>query len=426
MRKPLRHHFARLRLADEGQALVLVAFGLMMLMLFAALGVDIGYLHYQKEQLQKAADAGAIAAATALSYGGDFNAAALNDIIANGFTNGQNGVAVAVNNPPLAPDPFAGNSNYVQVVVTQQIAPAVLNFLNLAKVNPVYITSQAVANAAGNSSGCIYAMDPSDSGTFLVDGAVDFASSCGIYVESNNADALIEHGNSGGITVSGVGSTIGIVGTDPGYSADNITPTPVTGIPVFNDPLATVPQPANPGGCTNAVPNGSNAYSPGCYYGINVPAGGNGNNSYTLMAGTYFLCGGGLTVNGNSTLSGSNVTFVLTSCPGGHSYAGITITGNSNLTLSAPTSGPLKGILFFQDRTVPVGSAASTFDGTSGASFTGALYFPTTNIYFKGTPNFQSQVAIVAWELEFKGNANIQDNFLPNFGSPIPGAVLVE
>jgi Flp pilus assembly protein TadG len=418
MRKLLRHKFLRLRMADEGQALVLVAFGLMVLMLFAALGLDIGYLHYQKEQLQKAADAGAVAAATALSYGDDLAAitkAANNDITANGFQNGKNGVVVNVYNPPVVPDPFAGNTNYVQVIVTQTL-PTHFRFISSPTVN---VTGYSVANSVGNASGCLYALNPQTApGTFVVDGGVTLGTSCGIYVESTSSSGLT---NGGTISVGGVGSTIGVVAGS--YSGGGITPTPVVNIPVFNDPLGTLPAPSvNLGNCNSKVQN--NVYSQGCYPGgITVPPNGN----YIFNPGTYILDGGGLTIPASSTVTGSNVMFYVT-YGNGHSYGGVNLSGSANSSLSAPTSGTYRGILFFQDRSVPAGIVAntSTFNGTNGASFTGALYFSTTDVKFTGTPLFQSQVAIVAYQIEFTGNASIVATFLPNNGSPIPGAVLVE
>jgi len=417
MRKLLRHKFLRLRMADEGQALVLVAFGLMVLMLFAALGLDIGYLHYQKEQLQKAADAGAIAAAAALSYGDSMGAvqqAAINDVKANGFVNGQNGVLVTVNNPPLPPDPFAGNSNYVQVIVTQTIP----THFRIVNTPTVYVTGKAVANSVGNASGCLYALNPQTApSTFLVDSGVTLGTSCGIYVESSSSSGLT---NEGTISVGGVGSTIGVVAPD--YTGGGITPVPVTSIPVFNDPLGTLPEPTVSGSC-NAKLQGY-TYSQGCYSGgITVPP----NGTYTFNPGIYILQGGGLTVPSTSTVTGTDVMFYVT-FGGGNSYKGVSITGNATSNLSAPTSGTYRGILFFQDRNVAPGNPAntSTFNGSGGASFTGALYFPTTNVLFSGTPNFQSQVAIVAYQIEFNGNANIVATFLPDNGSPIPGAVLGE
>jgi len=432
MRKLLRHKFLRLRMADEGQALVLVAFGLMVLMLFAALGLDIGYLHYQKEQLQKAADAGAIAAAAALSYsynpancnpsgnnccppGTDCYNAAISDVKANGFVNGQNNVVVAVNNPPLPPDLFAGNSNYVQVIVTQTL-PTHFRILTTAMVN---VTGQSVANSVGNASGCLYALNPQTAAnTFTVDNGVTLGTSCGIYVESSSSSGLT---NEGTISVGGVGSTIGVVAEN--YTGGGITPTPITNIPVFNDPLGTLPEPAVSGSCNSQI-QGGNTYNQGCYPGgITVPA----NCTCTFNPGIYILEGGGLTIPASATVTGTGVMFYVT-YGGGYAYRGVSITGNATSNLSAPTSGTYRGILFFQDRSVSPGNPAntSTFNGAGGASFTGALYFPTTNVLFSGTPNFQSNVAIVAYQIEFNGNANVVATFLPNNGSPIPGAVLVE
>src|ERR1039457_7519952 len=79
----------QLRIADEGQALVLTALALVVLMLMAGLGVDVGFLRYQKQQMQKAADAGAIAGASALIYNGKYKAAAQADSAANGFTRSE-------------------------------------------------------------------------------------------------------------------------------------------------------------------------------------------------------------------------------------------------------------------------------------------------------------------------------------------------
>jgi len=420
MRKLQRHEFERLHPADEGQALVLTALGLMMFMLVAALGVDVGYLHYQQEQLQKAADAGAIAAASALSYNGNFMQAGLNDVAANGFQNGMSGITVTINNPPAAPDPFAGNTNYVQVVVTKPIPTFFMQVNNIFSVN---VTARAVANSAASAAGCIFALDPNDSGTVTVDSGVAMSAGCGVYVNSNSPTALIAQ-SGGSMVTSGILGGIGVVGNDPGYSGSgSFTPTPVTSIPVFNDPFATLAPPTIPNNCYNANYNPPNGvYPTGCYYGINVP--GNG-GTYTFSPGTYILLGGGLNVPANSTVTGTGVTFFVTGTTV-NPYTGVSIHGSPNLNISAPTSGPMAGILFFQDRTIAVGAASSSFDGTNGASFTGALYFPTTKVQFKGTPNTGSFTPIVAWQVEFNGNSFIENNFLPNNLSPVPNATLVE
>jgi hypothetical protein len=115
--------------------------------------------------------------------------------------------------------------------------------------------------------------------------------------------------------------------------------------------------------------NPSITLRPGLYYGgISIT----GNAHVKFQAGTYILAGGGLSVTGNATITGTGVTFYDATGLGG--YQPINITGNAQLNLSAPTSGPLKGILFFQDRSIASGSAGSTIVGNSSSSFDGAHY----------------------------------------------------
>ena len=416
----------RFRKADEGQALVFVAMGLMTLLMVAGLGVDVGYLHYQKEQMQKAADSAALAGAAALAYASDYHAAGINDATANGFANGSNGITVAVHNPPTtANDPFLNNPDAVEAIVTQA-RPTF--FMKVLGVGSVTVSARAVASKTGPSPGCIFALDPTDARSFLVDGNVTVYSSCGIYVNSSDrSQALRENGNSGSVTVAGHGLGIGVVG---GYSGNNFTPTPVTGIPPVRDPLANYAPPTYNSGTCNYQGNkvGTTGFTslsaPSGTAVICGPISLTGHEAVTFGSGTYILLGG-LSVGGGASVTGSDVTFYVTK-NASYSYSGVNLTGNSVSTLSAPTTGPLAGILFFQDRSVPTSGASSSFDGTSGSKFTGAIYFPTTNIQYKGTPNQADQSVIIGWQLEFKGNANLDNSSLTNIGSPAQSAILVE
>src|SRR5262249_35792305 len=107
-----------------------------------------------------------------------------------------------------------------------------------------------------------------------------------------------------------------------------------------------------------------------------------GGSKLTLGAGTYILLGGGLNVSGGSTVTGTGVTFFHTA-GSGKPYGNISLSGGTYVNLSAPTTGPLAGILFYQDPAV--GSATgSTFSGGTTVTLTGALYFPTTSLDYSG------------------------------------------
>ena len=151
----------------------------------------------------------------------------------------------------------------------------------------------------------------------------------------------------------------------------------------------------------------------------------NGNSTLHFNAGTYVLAGGGMNINGNSTMSGAGVTFYNTTGTGG--YGAITLNGNSQANFSAPTSGPLVGILFFQDRSIAKSAAGSTINGNSSSTFDGAIYFATTTVNFNGNSSANGYSILVADQLVLNGNSSLGSNYTSlTGGSPIKGTILAE
>jgi hypothetical protein len=140
------------------------------------------------------------------------------------------------------------------------------------------------------------------------------------------------------------------------------------------------------------------------------------------------MAGGGFSVTGNSTLSGTGVTFYNTSSSG-FTYQPINLTGNETANLTAPTSGSMEGMLFFQDRSVASGSAGSTLVGNSTSTFDGVLYFPTTSVTYTGNSSGSGYTSIIADTIKITGNStlNIGSNYssLSN-GAPIQSSSLYE
>jgi len=477
---------------------------------FAALATDVGLLWTERRHMQTAADAAAIAAATALRNGDSTTPAADNVAAINGFNGGSNGVTIAVNNPP-ASGLYGGNSDYVEVVIAQ---PEPTYFLRVLGYSSMNVSTRAVSGAISGPA-CIYALNQSASDAISVTGNININASCGVIDNSSSSSALSGRGNG---TVKA--TTIGVAGD---YSASgNITfvPTPIIHVAPSPDPLASrqgptvgtaTQQKVNSGpyppvrgnNQTVTIPpavysssisiSGNNAavtFSGGTY-GNHISIGGNtaratfnpgqyqnggsgdsidiagsattifnpgaysflgavkisGNNAVTLSPGTYFgglaitgnarvtfspgtyiFAGGGLSVTGNSTLTGSGVTFYNTSASG-YGYGAIDLTGNEAANLSAPTSDPLEGILFFQDRSVPVGSVGATVTGNSSSTFDGALYFPTTSVKYTGNSGGSGYTFLIADTITVTGNASMtlgnDYSSLAN-GSPIKSSALYE
>jgi hypothetical protein len=496
----------------SGQVIVLSVISIVVLLGFVALATDLGLFWSKRRQMQTAADAAAVAAAAALRSGKTSPTTAASSVAGlNGFTSGTSGVTLTVNNPPLS-GAYAGNANYVEVVIAQ---PEPTYFLRVLGYTSVNVSTRAVGGQSA-APACVYALDSSVPGALSMTGNINFNASCGVVVDSNSSSALSASGNA---TVAA--TAFGVVGN---YSANGnvkFLPTPRTHIAPLSDPL-TSPQPPAVGTCTMAnttssgtytvggnnqvvtVPvgvwsggisiGGNNAdvtfsagthgngvsvngnsgnvtFNPGQYQngggsGASIAIGGNasttfvagaytfcgplsivGNNTVTLSsgvyyggisisgnanvtfgAGTYVLGGGGLSVTGNSTLTGAGVTFYNTSSPG-YAYAPVNLTGNERANFSAPTSGSLEGILFFQDRSVAVGSAGSTIKGNSSSTFDGVVYFPTTSLTYVGNSSSSGYTDLIADTITITGNASItiNDNYssLTN-GSPIKSSALYE
>ena len=415
----------RLRADECGQSTVVIALVLPVLMGFVGLGVDLGALRYQQRKLQVVADAGALAGAGEISTANPSNAsyAASVAIARNNYVAGVNGnQSPVINLPPLS-GPHTGDSNFVEIIISQN-APTF--FARIFGVTSASISARAVGGL-GSGSGCIYVLSPTGT-TFSASGGAIVNSSCGIFVDSSNSQAL---SSSGGACVSA--PQIGIVGGYSIQSNGSCNPpqtTPTTGMTPASDPLGYV-QPPTWSSCTHtgtySLSGGGNAtIDPGVYCGgINV----SGGSTLKLNPGTYILNGQGLNVSGGSNIKGSSVTFYNTcgsGCVG--SYGPIQLSGGSTTTLSAPTSGSMTGILFFQDRSIN-SATPNTVSGGSGASFEGALYFSTTTLNYSGgsKTSTAAYTAVVAKSVSFSGGSGFNSDYSSlSGGSPIKRPALME
>ncbi|HEY9157722.1 pilus assembly protein TadG-related protein [Candidatus Binatus sp.] len=402
----------------SGQVMVLICAARVAVVGMIAVVADFSFMQDQRNMMQTAADSAAMAGAEELNYG-DLVAAGQADAASNGYTNGQNGVTVAVNNPPST-GPNSSNTAYVEAIVSM---PEPTYFLRVLGVSSIGVSARAVAYKGGGPN-CIYVLDPTASSAMSASGSAVIQSNCGLLVDSSASNGMAVNG---GATITA--SAIGVVG---GYTADSnvsFTPTPKTGVIAASDPLAYLQAPAV-GSCahTNFSLNGAGSSGspyqlyPGTYCGgISV----NGNSWLNFNAGTYVLAGGGMLIRSGAVMTGAGVTFYNTTGTGG--YGPIALSGTSTVNFSAPTSGPLAGVLFFQDRSVPTGAAGSTITGSAGSTFDGALYFPTTQVTYSGNSSVNGYSIVVADMLVVSGNSMVSNNYSSlTDGSPVKGTVLAE
>jgi len=508
-----------LRRFHSGQALVLATASIVVLIGFAGLAVDVGSFYSARRRMQTAADAAAIAGAGALegssSVSAGYATAAQDVATLDGFQNSKDGISVTAAQVSC---PGASSEQCVQVNVSQ---PVPTYFLRVLGYNAMTISTQAIAGGV-NSSGCVYALDPTKSSSVGLTGTLNINMSCGMLVDSDSSTGLDVTGTAN-ITTTGVG----VAGNGYG-STGTITwnPLPVKNIAPAPDPLAglaapsfsapsllavnqsycegytgtsssalTIPagiyptSPSNPSkpplsgmtyGCdgsdgisvtgtfNNGVTfsagnygggiqlngTGSVTMSPGQYqkasggaYSLKVTGTTNvtmaagsytfdgpvlltgtgnvtlspgvycggiditGTSTVTFNPGEYIIGGNGLVNTGTSTMTGTGVSFDNTTC-GSYAYAPIDITGTVTAHLSAPISGPMVGILFF-DRN---GGAGATVTGTASTTYEGVLYFPNSSLTYTGTSSAAAcnpsagtggYTAIVADTITFTGTSTI-------------------
>ena len=394
---------------EAGQALIfgVVALGLLLLG-FTGLGIDIGFLRYEKRLQQSAADNAALAGAAEIPFGSSYiGTAGKHGASLDGFTDGSDNVTVTVNNPPQS-GPHNGDSDYVEAYVAK-VQPTY--FMKALGITTQTVTARAVAYwGTGIANSCVFTLGNPGNGIqgFTVNGTPTLnAPTCGI----DDNGTFLTNGNKLDVNAG----SIGVVGTDTNHGGGTVTPTPITGIAPVGDPLSYLTPPA----VGTPTTFKSNNITPGSTFkSISINGG-----TVNFPAGTYVV-DGNMTINGNSTVTGTGVTFYITN--GGS----VTINGTTNVQFSAPNSGTYAGILFYQD---PNDTSTAKINGTSSSVFQGALYFPKASLDFSGTgTTFNSGAAytvIVSDALTISGTAtvNINSDFSGlTGGSPIHTTVLVE
>ncbi len=287
------------QLRDEsGQALIISALAMTVLLGFAAFAADVGVMLRDKRLVQTAADAAAVAGALEINYSpGSISSAAQAAAVQNGFTTGINGATVTVNHGPLS-GPHAGDPNYVEAIVSLTQPTLFMRLFGILNMTP---TARAVAQNGGSAFGCVYILG-SGPQTLELQGSFNVSTpNCGVIVDSSDPDAL-DFTGAGGTLVAG---SVGVVGGCGGKCSDS-TPTPVTGIVPQSDPLAgTTPPDPTQLSCSAAPSNKLTGVLAAPSGGIACYSGNVTLSNVTLGAGTYVF-------TGNVTLDGNVMTPVPT------------------------------------------------------------------------------------------------------------------
>lgn len=435
------------RSRERGQALVIVALAFAVILAAGGIGLDAGIAYVERRHEQVAADAAAYAAAVELvkswsapNRGTLATNAAIAYATANGYLADAT-TSVTVNNPPTS-GAYAGNADYVEVLVRRDVRTTFVRILG-----PAFATQRVQARAVGGITRpakpyAIIALSRAPGTCFRINGSQKAeveAEGAGILANCTGPAALEAIGNSEIEVEPCCIETAG--GASIGNNAE-LEPLPVrTNVPQIVDPLAYLVPPTGAGlpsfGDIN-VTNGTVTLSPGIYQSIRV----SGNGKIKLGQGLpgqpslYIIRGGGMSAIGNgriedSTNGDSQGVLVFNACSNfpalGGTCGSISVSGNGRIELEEEASGVYAGLSIWQpcyntqplsvsgngtaDPNPPIGGDGRDGDDDEDGELetSGTIYLPCAALDISGNGEVEVEDGqIVANTITVSGNGELE------------------
>lgn len=362
-----------------------------------ALTLDYANLGLNRQRLQSAADAAALGAALALPDASTAVARGVALVGSNvpaeyGVTASTSDVIVGTYDSASKAFSAGGSApNAVQVTTHRRAAQGNAVRAFFAQVwghRSFDITAVSVAVKFGGDApkACIYTLDRL--GGFIATGNVS-VNHCGL--QSNGSVALTGNVNLAsprgdvcyGLLYTGIGNV-------------NVTQNRPVACPSVADPLASLPEPTAPAWCVKNPVVNNGTLKAGCYSGVITLS-----NNVTLEPGLFYLKGAIFAIAGNTNITGNGVTLYL------DQNSTFDAVGNSNIRISAPTSGDYKGVVFFGARSGLL-PTTMTWTGNSNMVVNGTIYLPNTLLVLTGNTNMGSNLEmLIVRNLTVTGNSNI-------------------
>ena len=386
----------------RGNALIIVAASLPLIMGSVGLASDTIQWTLWKRELQRAADSAAIAGVYAKVQNASYQNAVTQDLAHNNnvasFT-----INTSVQNSPTT-GAFTADTMAVRVLLAAQKQ---LNFSAMFMLTPPTIRATATATIVPTGDYCVISLENTSNTGISVGGTANVNLGCGMITNSTSMDAAVAFGNST-VAASPIAAVGGLDATD--NWASNVQLLPFTLAQA--DPFANISPPVPTGSCPNRTVNSNvtATLNPGCYGSMTL------RGNVTLNPGTYVLDGGNLTVGAQAVITCNGCVFILTSRTAStnpSSIGSVTVNAGARLNLTAPTTGTYAGILMYQDRRAPTSTSSSNqnhINGNSQSSFQGAFYFPNQQTTFNGTAGMSTAcMQLVARRVVFVGTASISN-----------------
>ena len=402
---PVRDHLAGFLRNQRGSISVIAAATMVPLVIAAGTAVDMGRANRTLGHMQKSVDSAALAAAaTSLqvetSDGKELDGEEAKIHVANQMIEANLLDAIK----EMAEEPQVTVTG--DQVLVELSAEMPTSFMGLVGIGTMSLAVAATAEATAKASGCIVALGPNGDG-IKVGGNVDLeVDGCWLY-SNKEGDKSIDV--IGGAEVDVPGSC-SVGSTSVSNNAD-VSGKRYTYCKPIADPMAEWTPPAAPSDCDyNKFTGGGGAsitLYPGNYCGgIQL----SGYDHIQFEPGIYHVTDGAVSVNSKLSITGSEVGFHI-----GEDVSAVTINGGTSVSLTAPTSGEMEGMLVAMDP-LPAGTElqkkdliSATINGGSDLSISGTVYVPSAALNVSGNSTTLSiPTKIIAYSVELSGTSKLK------------------
>ena len=286
----------------------------------------------------------------------------------------------------------------------------------LGYTNMMPIEVQAIAQFSGDEIPiCVIGLDPDLSETVSLDSNARLtATNCSVYSNSSSPSGMSSKSNAI-VKAGNICSAGGRVG-----GGSNYNPLPITDCPPVQDPLEnrTAPTFGNCDETNQKLVDKKTVLYPGVYCGgLTI----DGNSNVTFEPGTYVIKDGTFNVDSNSKITGYEVGFFLTGKNATFRFA-----SNADVTLSAPLTGPMAGLLFYEDRNAPKYRNHEILSNYA-RNMVGTVYLPRGNFVVDADNPIADKseyTAIVARRVILKSGPNLVLNTdYANTNVPVPDGI---
>lgn len=353
------------RFSINADGVVALLAAIMAPVLFMLTGLAIDYLRMtsEKAKLQAVADTASLAAAKELGLT-DFRDenpnAVMQAIVENYFKSNLpsgRGQTYSVQTEVLKNE---GDALHVEVKAREVVSGLFGPNFGMGQTE---IEVGATATVIGKPNICLLALEPAKAGSIeLNHKSRVVGQNCSVFANSTHSLG-IKSKNDAQLSAQTICSAGGVQG-----SGDNFSPRPITDCPQFEDPLSGRPTPdVGPCAATSLeITDSTITLTPGTYCG-GLTIGGT--SRVTFDEGVYVFKDGPLIVKDTAVVEGVDTGFYFSG-----SAATFTFETNTTINLSAPTRGPLAGLLFFGSRD----QSGSTYviNSDNAHQLLGTIYLP--------------------------------------------------